>query len=397
MTDLRIQLDLAAREQREAAIRALLTRPLLGQREDPDVYAAIVRHRRELAEWFADHTGWALIVDESGGFARLHKIPAHADRTRPATAGRAARPFDRRRYALLCVVLLVLDQASSQTTLQHLAGEVTTRTQEAEGLAAFDATRYAERRALVDVLKLLVDLGVLRERDGTADGYAEQGTGDALFDIDDRRIAQLIAAPNSPSLVDSPADLPTEVYPGTEEGQRQRDRHQVMRRLLDDPVTYYDDLSDGEREWLLHSLRFAHDLLTHDVGLVVERRAEGLLAVDPDRGMTDETFPDGNSTVKHAALLVAEQLTARVRQAGQASAVGHGDAVALVAGLMADYGRRCRWSNVYMKAGDGADLLAADAFGLLARFGLVARTADGWVPRPAIARYAPGGPGDTPR
>jgi hypothetical protein len=50
-----------------------------------------------------------------------------------------------------------------------------------------------------------------------------------------------------------------------------------------------------------------------------------------------------------------------------------------------------------MKAGDGADLLAADAFGLLARFGLVARAADGWVPRPAIARYAPGAPGDTPR
>jgi uncharacterized protein (TIGR02678 family) len=396
VTDLRTRLDVAAREQREAAIRALLTRPLLGQREDPQTYTAIVRHRHELAEWFADHTGWSLIVDESGGFARLHKIPARIDRTRPASAGRAARPFDRRRYVLLCVTLVVLDQAASQTTLQRLADEVTTRTQETDGIAAFDPARYAERRALVDVLKLLVDLGVLGERDGSADGYAEQGTGDALFDIDDRRIGQLIAAPNSPSMVDGPEDLPIEVYPDTEEGRRQRDRHQVVRRLLDDPVTYYDDLTAGQREWLLHSLRFVHDLLADDVGLVVERRAEGLLAVDPDGGMTDETFPDGRSTVKHAALLVADQLTARVREAGQALTVSDDDAIALVGELMAGYGGRCRWRDVYMKAGNGAELLAADVFDLLARFALVTRTADGWVPRPAIARYAPGAPGDAP-
>lgn len=400
MTDLRTQLDRAAREQRETAIRGLLARPLLGQREQPEVYAAVVAQRRAVAGWFADHTGWSLVVDESGGFARLHKIPPHPDRTRPATAGQAARPFDRRRYSLLCVTLLVLDRGATQTTLQHLADEVAVRTREAEGVVAFDPTRITERRALVDVLKLLADLGVVRERDGSTDAYADAAGGDALLDVDDRRIGQLIAAPNAPSLVDGPSDLPVEVYPDTEDGRRQRDRHQVVRRLLDDPVVYYDELSAGERDWLLHSLRFVHDLLTDDVGATVERRAEGLLLVDADRAMTDETFPDGRSTVKHAALLLAELLTTHARTHDPDQVVGDDQATAWCAELLADYGTRCRWSTTYRGADCGDALLADDAFALLERFGLVARADGGWRPRPAIARYAPGAPGDpgeTPR
>lgn len=397
MTDLRTELDRAAREQRETAIRRLLTHPLLGQREQPDGYAAVVAQRHALAAWFADHTGWSLVVDESGGFARLHKVPAHPDRSRPATAGQAARPFDRRRYSLLCITLLVLDRGAAQTTLQHLADEITVRTREAEGITAFDPTRITERRALVDVLKLLTDLGVVRERDGSTDAYADATTSDALLDVDDRRIAQMIAAPNAPSLVDDPADLPTEVYPDTDEGRRQRDRHQVVRRVLDDPVVYYDDLSPGEREWLRHSLRFVHDLVTDDVGALVERRAEGLLLVDPDRVLTDETFPDGRSTVKHAALLLAELLTTHARAHGPDNVVTDDLAIAWCAELLADYGTRCRWSGTYRGVDGGDALLADDAFALLARFGLVTRADGGWRPRPAIARYAPGTPGGPTR
>ena len=74
MTNLTGELERAAVAERRGAIRRLLVRPLLGQRDDPIGYAAVVRHRRALADWFSEHTGWQLVVDESGGFARLHKV-----------------------------------------------------------------------------------------------------------------------------------------------------------------------------------------------------------------------------------------------------------------------------------------------------------------------------------
>jgi uncharacterized protein (TIGR02678 family) len=392
--------DAAAAAEQRQAVRRLLSRPLLGQREDPETFAAIVRHRRALVDWFADQTGWQLVVDVSGGFARLHKTDATDDATRPATAGKQGRAFDRRRYALLCLTLAALDERRGQTTLKHLAEAVVQRSADAEGVGPFDAARMADRRAFVDALKLLVELGVLAERDGDVDRYATSGTGDALYDVDDRRLGQLISAPSSPSLVAGPADLPVEVYPDTEEGRRLHARHRVVRRVLDEPVVYYDELDERERDWLGHSLGFVHELCDRDVGLAVERRAEGLAAVDPDRELTDETFPDGSSTVKHAALLLAEKLCARVRAARDADGndgtggtapplLTDAELQALTGELLASHGAQCGWSAVYRDGDAGAAHLARDAIGLLARFRLVARRQGGWEPRPAIARFAP--------
>ncbi len=391
-SNLGVVLDRAADRERRDAVRHLLARPMTGQREDAQAWAAIVRHRRALVDWFAEHTGWQLVVDESGGLARLHKVPARDDDTRPARAPTSsARPFDRRRYSLLCLVLAVLDATPGQTTLRHVAEDVAERSRDLAGVRAFDATRYGERRALVDALRLLVDLGVLAERDGDTERFVRADTGDALYDIDDRRLAQLVAAPSSPSLVDDPADLPVEVYPDSEEGRRLRARHMVTRRLLDDPVVHYDDLDEREVDWLTHALGFVHELLDRDVGLVVERRAEGLLAVDPDRELTDESFPDGGSTAKHAALLLAELLTDRARRARSAGddvpVVADAEVVRLVAELRGAHAQRCNWAAAY-RDDDGA-ALAADAVALLARFGLVAAVDGGWRPRPAIARFAP--------
>ncbi len=415
--------DDAAAADRQGAVRSLLRRPLLGQREDPQTFAAIVRHRSALTDWFADHTGWQLVVDVSGGFARLHKTDATDDATRPATAGRSGRPFDRRRYALTCLALAALDERPGQTTLKHLAEAVTARSTEAAGIDPFDPARMVDRRAFVDALKLLVELGVLGQRDGDADRYALSGSGDALYDVDDRRLGQLISAPSSPSLVDGPEDLPVEAYPETDEGRRLRARHRVVRRLLDEPVVYYDELDEAERDWLAHSLGFVRELCERDVDLVIERRAEGLAAVDANRELSDESFPDGGSTVKHAALLLAEQLTARARAAlerGEDPPVVSEEELAMIAGeLISVYAQRCGWSAVYRPGADGgrqsgerhskapqsgaarsdephsgAAHLARDAVALLARFRLVARRDGGWQPRPAIARFAAGAPGD---
>lgn len=396
MTDLGQVLDRAATMERRDAVRHLLAHPLTGQRDDAEQWASIVRHRRALADWFAEQPGWELVVDESGGFARLHKLPAHADATRPARSLTASRrPFDRRRYALLCLVLAHLDTEDGQTSLRHIAEAVTARSRDLVGVEVFDATRHGERRAMVDVLRLLADLDVIRERDGDTERFAASDQGDALYDVDDRRIAHLIAAPSSPSLVDRPQDLPVEVYPDTDDGRRLRARHHVFRRLLDDPAVHYDDLDERELDWVVHSLGFVHDVLDRDVGLVVERRAEGIMAIDPDKELTDETFPDGNSTVKHAALLMAEILTDRTRISLAAQDDGEkapvelsdADADALAGELLAAYAGPCNWAARYTE-GDPGDL-ADDALALLHRFGLVARTDDGWQARPAIARFAP--------
>src|SRR5439155_11649589 len=85
-----------------------------------------------------------------------------------------------------------------------------------------------------------------------------------------------------PALPPAPARDEEDVgRPATETQRRLRARHRLMRRLLDDPVLYYDQLTMAEREFLTSITGWLVRRLS-DVGFEVERRAEGWLLVDPD-------------------------------------------------------------------------------------------------------------------
>ena len=134
------------------------------------------------------------------------------------------------------------------------------------------------------------------------------------------------------------------------------------------------------------------------MGLVVERRAEGLAAVDPARELSDEVFPDGGSTVKHAALLLAERLTELARPDPRAidggtppppPVIPESDLAAWTAQFAQEVGVRSGWRTLGTDGPEGAAALAEEALALLARFGLVRRVEGGWQARPAIALFAP--------
>ncbi len=394
----RTPLETARAAERQRVLRHLLVRPLLLARQEPELFAAAVRHRAELASWFAEQPGWRLNVDAAAGHVRLFKRAARPGTTRAARpAGR--EPFDRRRYTLLCLTLAALEAGAGQTTLATLVRAVRDLSVEEAELRPFDPGHQHERRAFVDVIRLLEELGVLTERDGDAEGYARRGEGDALYDVADRLLGQLLASPRPPALAGSPARMAEEARPQTEEGERVAARHALFRALLDDPVLYLEDLDDRARAWLEHGRGHLYDRLEEDVGLVVERRAEGLAAVDPAGVVTDSRFPEGNSTVKHAALLLCEWLADRARACGAGSgATGPSTGACVtpaaleerVAALREAHGSR--WAREYAGDADGVALLAREAMAVLLGFGLAARTEAGWVARPAAARFAPASP-----
>ena len=96
-------LDRQREEEREQALRTLLTRPLLAA-GDPAL-ALVRRHAEYLREWFARETGWWLTVER--GCARLYKRPVALD---DATRGQPG--FDRDRYVLLCLACAVLERSA---------------------------------------------------------------------------------------------------------------------------------------------------------------------------------------------------------------------------------------------------------------------------------------------
>ena len=161
--------------------------------------------------------------------------------------------------------------------------------------------------------------------------------------------------PTSPALVADPTDVLHEVYPAGAAGDIARAGHRVLRRLADDPLVYHDDLDTAERDWLGPRWQVANRLAA-ELGLTLERRAEGFTAIDRSiaEPMTDYRFPAAGSTVAHCALLLAEYLVDRHRAArgpeeGRDAAapepVPSSELVAHVRVLIGDYAARCGWAQ----------------------------------------------------
>ncbi|MDX8535793.1 TIGR02678 family protein [Mesorhizobium sp. VK25A] len=386
------------REEFRACLRALLMTPLMSPAHDD--FAAVRRQAEALREWFSRETGWPLQVEREG--ARLFKYPGTV-----SDATRGLPGYDRRRYVLLCLACAALERADPQITLR-LLGERLLELAAEPGLDfTFTLEAQHERRELVWVCRTLLGLGVLHRVAGDEETFvqARGEQADALYDVQRRMLAGMLAAVRGPSTwipQEAPATLEERLralvdghVADSEEGRRTALRHQLARRLLDDPVVYIETLDPEVRAYFLNQRGTMAARLGDAAGLVAEQRAEGLALVDETGFLTDVAMP-AEGTDAHVTLLVAEHLAAGQRQR---KSNGAELAPVPVRGFrehdIADFLReaRTRYGRYWRKSArePGAEReLAAIAIERLEKLQL-ALLKDGTVyPLPALARFALG-------
>jgi uncharacterized protein (TIGR02678 family) len=388
------------REELQTAVRALLMTPLMSPAHED--FVAVRRQADALRDWFAREAGWALQIEREG--ARLYKRPADL-----ASPMRGLPGYDRRRYVLLCLACAVLERADPQITLRVLGERLLLLAAE-PALASLGFTftlgAHHERRELVAVCRTLLELGVLQRVAGDEEAFVHAGgdQADALYDVQRRMLAGILAAVRGPSTwppEDAPATLDERLHAlvdehiaDSDEGRRTALRHQLARRFLDDPVVYIETLDSESRAYFVNQRGTMAARLCDAAGLVAEQRAEGLALVDETGLLTDVAMP-AEGTNAHATLLVAEFLAAGFRQ--QQTDIA--DAAQVFAGLTRDgvvnflREAKNRYGRYWRKSArePGAERELADiAIERLEKLQLIVRNADTVRPLPALARFALG-------
>lgn len=388
-------IDQAELQERRRALRALLNRPLLGA-HDP-VFPLVRRHLDWLREWLSRHAAWRLHLD--GQTARLYKTPASPDdATRPAREPKSGEPFTRRRYVFWCLALAALERADRQTALGRLADDLVQFAAADPALAEagleVDLEQRTQRRDLVHVVRLLLDLRVLSRVEGDEDAYLS-ARGDVLYDIHRSSLTALLAVRRGPSLVEAEADgarraaIVEEPVPESAEGRNRRVRSYLTRKLLDDPVMYYEDLDEDQLAYLQSQRHALTRQIEEATGLVAEIRAEGLAMVDERGDLTDVGLPE-EGTDGHVALLVAEYLARHASRSqdqapNQTRPVSRAELEAHVAELIAIHGKRWRKDT---RAPGAETVLVDQTLARLEDLHLVRVGREGIVPRPALGRFA---------
>lgn len=374
-------------QDRAAAVRALLRRPLLVRDDDPETFALCAVHRIWLVDWFERNCGWTLQVDVPAGTARLAKRRARIDSTRPARRTDGAA-LDRRGYVLLMTMCAEL-VTRPHTTVSDLARAVQVATGADDQLPTFDPTNRAHRYAFVHALRVLVGHHLVEVTAGAVDDYGADQT-DAVLRADVSRLAALpvtVAAPSRAVHADHDTTLAALSHEprygtaadATDEQTTMRARHQLTRALLDDPAVAVDTLDQAQLDYLATpGGRKALARAVHEAGMELEHHRDVLLAVDPTGESSDGDFGRRATTVLQAAGAVLKHLDSQPDHTSTTTSV-----TAVVAGLLA---ADERWARGYQDTG-GQQRLAADALQLLAEFALTATDDTHVRLRPAAGRF----------
>jgi len=261
---------------------------------------------------------------------------------------------------------------------------------------AFALTAQHERRELVAVCRTLLAFGVLQRVAGDEDAFVQTGgeQADALYDVQRRALAGMLAAVRGPSTwseADAPVSLDERLHAlvdehlaDSDEARRTRLRHRLARRLLDDPVVYLEDLNEDDRAYFANQRGAMAARLAEASGMASEQRAEGSALTDTDADLSDLTLPD-EGTDAHVTLLVAGWLARRLRRGEPRAELGAIEAQ--IAALREPFGRY--WRKSARASGSEAEL-AAIAVKRLEALGLLQRDGEAVFARPALARYGDG-------
>lgn len=410
-------------EERRDALRSLLASPMISAEGDSAAdFRKVRRNSTWLKRWLARWPGWTLIV--ANDVARLRKHPSpRADATRGLEEqSRVERTlFTRRGYALLCLVLATLEHEHRQTTLQQVARktEIAVRVDMELGIAGFefDPKILAHRRELVNVMRRLEQWRVLARIDRDDSDFV-QGDGDCLYRIDRAGMTSLLCSVHGASTVQTNdtqelIERMNQVeVPESPDARNRHLQHRLVRRLLDDPVMYFDELTAHEHEYFNTQAERLLRELTSVTGMVAERRAEGVALLDLDGAWTDIGLPE-LGTRGHATLLIAEWLADRLAEnrqsagwpgtecahrpqgcAGNSALTVFPQPVAWrvsIAEVNEQMSLLAREHQKHWRKGcdtpEGSRRLANDAIALLRSLNLVELRGEHVEPRPAIARY----------
>jgi uncharacterized protein (TIGR02678 family) len=96
--------------------------------------------------------------------------------------------------------------------------------------------------------------------------------------------------------------------PGNAETGDRRIRARLVRTLLDDPILYFDELNEEERQYLDEHRGYLLRQICDATGLIAEVRREGIAMVDDTGDLTDVLLPEDSSD-GHLSLIVLQWLS----------------------------------------------------------------------------------------
>ncbi len=234
---------------------------------DVDTYNSIKRDlNNETQEFIKNKLGYKLIVNPY--VIKMEKIPG-----KPQAFMGIENFNSKLEYVFLCLILIYLEERTKGEQfilsglidyIQNLIAEVDVQD------IKIDFTIYSQRKAMVNVLKFIKDMGFIIMYDGDENKFAEDIENDVLYEV--TGVSKYFMRKFSSNITD--CNLYTDIYEkeqlGLEQDKGKERRQRVYRRLFTENVVYKENEDDQDYNYI----RNYRNVINQDVDKMLESTLE---------------------------------------------------------------------------------------------------------------------------
>lgn len=270
---------------------------------DVDVYNSIKKDlTEEIQDFIKNKLGYKLIVNPY--VIKMEKIPG-----RPQSFMGIESFNSKLEYIFLCLILIYLEERTKGEQfilsglidyIQNLIAEVDVQD------IKIDFTIYSQRKAMVNVLKFIKNMGFIIMYDGDENKFAENIENDVLYEV--TGVSKYFMRKFSSNITE--CNLYTDIYEkeqlGLEQDKGKERRQRVYRRLFTENVVYRENDDDQDYNYI----RNYRSVINQDVDKMLESTLEvhkngAYILLTEDKNFKN-TFPSNRAISDVVSFINAE-------------------------------------------------------------------------------------------
>lgn len=283
---------------------ALLENYIILREKNRELYYSIKDNYENFNDFLTEKLGYNLIFHED--FVKLEKIPGKPE------GWMGIEGFtDVKEYIFFMLLLMYLEDKNKEE--QFVLSFVTEYISNQYPAEKVDWTKYSSRKSLVKVIKLALNLGIMKNNDGDEDEFSSNENADVLYES--TGISRYIVRVFSKDIMEceNVEDLMKLNWEGIEQDKGIVRRNRVYRRLLLSPVVYNQGIEDSDYEYIKRFRSSLQGNFENNLGWDLHVHKNGALIVLSDDNKVGDLFPSMKGE-SEAVLLFAKLIREKLEE-----------------------------------------------------------------------------------
>lgn len=217
----------------------LLENYIILKERDRKLYYDIKDNVDNYKSFIRENLSYDLIIKED--FIKLEKIPSH-----PQTFMGINDFDDKKEYIFFILLLMFLEDKNKEE--QFILSNITEYIQYNYKYEKIDWTSFKNRKSLIKVIKLGIEIGIIKKNDGNEDDFSKRESGDVLYETTaiSRYIMRNFQIDTED--INRYEDILESYNKYTDKAVRRR--NSVYRNLTLSPIVYNEGIDDSDYDYI---------------------------------------------------------------------------------------------------------------------------------------------------